>query len=171
MQSHHALPALLCPSAGVSLWPSMAHCRSCLGTHSAVIVQVKLIMQTRPLVQTNFLYFGDIGIDFAFHLFFFARYSKMLELSTFHGRASDFVFMLLTIAGLLLVRMSFLPPRLVQCPVLIFDLISFWRRSRPNLSSLRRCHLPWSTCGRDSIREVPPLLVLSTLCPKANNFF
>lgn len=58
--------------------------------------------------QTNFLYFGDINIDFAFHLFFFARYSKMLELSTFHGRASDFVFMLLTIAGLLLVSLPFL---------------------------------------------------------------
>ncbi|SYW86239.1 related to DFM1 - ER protein involved in ER-associated protein degradation [Ustilago bromivora] len=35
---------------------------------------------------TAFLYFGPLGLDFIFHLFFFVRYSRMLEENSFGGR-------------------------------------------------------------------------------------
>jgi Derlin-2/3 len=55
------------------------------------------------LGQTNFVYFGELSLDFCFHLFFFARYSKMLETGAFSGRSADFLWLLVISATLLLV--------------------------------------------------------------------
>ena len=46
-------------------------------------------------VVTNFLYFGDFGIDFVFHMFFLERYCRGLEEGSFRGRTADFLYMLL----------------------------------------------------------------------------
>ncbi|KAG6419038.1 hypothetical protein SASPL_121246 [Salvia splendens] len=51
-------------------------------------------------VITNFLYFRFghdilIDLDFLFHMFFLARYCKLLEENSFRGRTADFFYMLL----------------------------------------------------------------------------
>jgi hypothetical protein len=53
---------------------------------------------------TNFLFFGNFGIDFLFHLFFLYRYARSLEEGSFRRRTSDFFFMLLFGALFLIVR-------------------------------------------------------------------
>nr|GMD11395.1 derlin-2.2 [Ipomoea batatas] len=44
---------------------------------------------------TNFLYFRKMDLDFLFHMFFLARYCKLLEENSFRGRTADFLYMLL----------------------------------------------------------------------------
>jgi len=44
---------------------------------------------------TNFLFFGTLGVDFLFHMFFLARYCRLLEEGSFRGRPCDFALMLL----------------------------------------------------------------------------
>ena len=44
---------------------------------------------------TNFFFFGPIGLDFLFHMFFLVRYCRLLEEGSFRGRTADFVAMLL----------------------------------------------------------------------------
>ncbi|EOD27077.1 hypothetical protein EMIHUDRAFT_56200, partial [Emiliania huxleyi CCMP1516] len=44
---------------------------------------------------TNFFFFGSIGLDFLFHMFFLVRYCRLLEEGSFRGRTADFVAMLL----------------------------------------------------------------------------
>jgi Derlin-2/3 len=55
------------------------------------LVMVKL--QVWRLV-TNFFFFGALGIDFLFHMFFLARYCRLLEEGSFRGRTVDFAVML-----------------------------------------------------------------------------
>ncbi|XP_039028841.1 derlin-2.2-like [Hibiscus syriacus] len=50
---------------------------------------------------TNFLYFRKMDLDFMFHMFFLARYCKLLEENTFRGRTTDFLYMLLFGASVL----------------------------------------------------------------------
>ncbi|XP_042521003.1 derlin-2.1-like isoform X2 [Macadamia integrifolia] len=44
---------------------------------------------------TNFFYFRKMDLDFLFHMFFLARYCKLLEENSFRGRTADFFYMLL----------------------------------------------------------------------------
>ncbi|XP_022871052.1 derlin-2.2-like [Olea europaea var. sylvestris] len=46
-----------------------------------------------------FLYFADL--DFLFHMFFLARYCKLLEENSFRGRTADFFYMILFGASVL----------------------------------------------------------------------
>eukprot|EP01018_Ginkgo_biloba_P016382 Gb_10513 [translate_table: standard] len=43
---------------------------------------------------TNFFFFGKMDLDFLFHMFFLARYCKLLEENSFRGRTADFFYML-----------------------------------------------------------------------------
>ena len=38
---------------------------------------------------TNFLFFGMLSMDFAFHMFFLVRYSRLLEEGSFRGETAD----------------------------------------------------------------------------------
>ncbi|KAH9042061.1 Der1-like protein [Lactarius pseudohatsudake] len=53
---------------------------------------------------TTFFYFGSISLDFVFHLFFFMRYSRMLEESSFANRKADYFWLLFLSSLMLLVR-------------------------------------------------------------------
>jgi len=57
----------------------------------------KLIFQEYELwrLVTNFFFFGSLGVDFVFHMFFLSRYCRMLEEGSFQGRSCDFFYMLL----------------------------------------------------------------------------
>ncbi len=52
---------------------------------------------------TSFAFYGNLGVDFLFHLFFLARYSRALEEASFRGRTGDFLWMLLIVAGMIVV--------------------------------------------------------------------
>jgi len=79
---------------------------------------------------TTFFYFGSISLDFVFHLFFFMRYSRMLEESSFANRKADY-FWLLFLSSLMLLGLSplfnlpFLSSPLAYVP------IYFWSRRHP----------------------------------------
>ncbi|KAI0269912.1 Der1-like protein [Gloeopeniophorella convolvens] len=80
---------------------------------------------------TTFFYFGSISLDFVFHLFFFMRYSRMLEESSFANRKADY-FWLLFLSSLMLLGLSplfnlpFLSSPLAYVP------IYFWSRRHPS---------------------------------------
>jgi Derlin-2/3 len=82
-------------------------------------------------VFTTFFYFGSISLDFVFHLFFFMRYSRMLEESSFANRKADY-FWLLFLSSLMLLGLSplfnlpFLSSPLAYVP------IYFWSRRHPS---------------------------------------
>mmetsp|Transcript_42054 Transcript_42054/g.50980 ORF Transcript_42054/g.50980 Transcript_42054/m.50980 type:complete len:233 (+) Transcript_42054:401-1099(+) len=62
-----------------------------------VYFNARLIFRKMQLWRlfTNFFFFGQMGLDFLFHMFFLARYCRMLEEGSFRGRTADFFFMLL----------------------------------------------------------------------------
>jgi len=61
-----------------------------------VYFNTKLIMQGQFWrLLTNFFFFGNLGLDFVFHMFFLLKYCKSLEEGSFRGRSADFMWMLL----------------------------------------------------------------------------
>jgi len=79
---------------------------------------------------TTFFYFGTISLDFVFHLFFFMRYSRMLEESSFANRKADYFWLLLLSSVMLLAlsplfNLPFLSSSLAFVPVYI------WSRRHP----------------------------------------
>ncbi|PSC73867.1 Hydroxymethylglutaryl-mitochondrial isoform B [Micractinium conductrix] len=98
---------------------------------------------------TNFFFFGSLGLDFFFHMFFLVKYSKSLEEGSFRGRPADFLWMLLFGAAILSgaapwVNIQFLGPSLT------FMMVYVWGRRHQyvNLSFLgiftfTAPYLPW----------------------------
>ncbi|POW00252.1 hypothetical protein PSHT_13142 [Puccinia striiformis] len=66
---------------------------------------------------TNFLYFGPLSLDFFFHLFFFMRYSKMLEENTYHGHRADYAWLLIVCCTLLLLLSPLSPAPFLSAPL------------------------------------------------------
>eukprot|EP00889_Picochlorum_renovo_P008870 jgi/Picre1/35900/NNA_003358.t1 len=98
---------------------------------------------------TNFLYFGNIGIDFIFHLFFLIRYSKSLEEGSFRNKSADFLWMLV-FGGIMLTAMA--PVAKVQFlgTSLNFMLVYVWARRHPSVPlsflgifTFGAAYLPW----------------------------
>ncbi|KAF8133273.1 Der1-like protein [Boletus reticuloceps] len=82
-------------------------------------------------ILTNFFYFGPLSLDFIFHLFFFMRYSRMLEESSFANKKADYLW-LLFLSSLMLLALS----PLVNLPFLSSSLafvpIYIWSRRHPS---------------------------------------
>uniref|UniRef100_A0A6N2N5P0 Derlin n=2 Tax=Salix viminalis TaxID=40686 RepID=A0A6N2N5P0_SALVM len=70
---------------------------------SNLYLNPKLVMKNYEFwrLVTNFLYFRKMDLDFMFHMFFLARYCKLLEENSFRGRTADFFYMLLFGASVL----------------------------------------------------------------------
>ncbi|KAG2428294.1 hypothetical protein HXX76_010444 [Chlamydomonas incerta] len=68
-----------------------------------VYFNAKLVFKKLELwrLVTNFFFFGNLGLDFVFHMFFLIKYCKSLEEGSFRGRSADFLWMLLFGGGLL----------------------------------------------------------------------
>jgi Derlin-2/3 len=101
----------------------------------------------RPI--TNFFYFGNLNLDFLFHMFFLYRYCKMLEINSFRGRTADFLFMLVFGSALLL-AISPLTSILFLGPSLTFMMVYVWARRNSlqvmnflGVLSFRAPYLPW----------------------------
>ena len=103
---------------------------------------------------TNFFFFGALGVDFLFHMFFLARYCRLLEEGSFRGRTSDFALMLL-FGGLLMCLASAVvsvPPFLGSS--LAFMMVYVWARRNDDvrmsflgLFTFRAPYLPWVLLG------------------------
>eukprot|EP00850_Spirogloea_muscicola_P012975 SM000086S23027 [mRNA] locus=s86:112378:114695:+ [translate_table: standard] len=115
---------------------------------------------------TNFFYFGTLGLDFLFHMFFLSRYCKLLEETSFRGRTADFLYMLL-FGGVLLtgvapfVNIQFLGSSLT------FMMVYVWGRRNPNvqmsflgLFNFTAPFLPWVLLGFSVILGSSPVVDL-----------
>ncbi|KAJ2913684.1 hypothetical protein MD484_g6728, partial [Candolleomyces efflorescens] len=80
---------------------------------------------------TNFFYFGPISLDYVFHMFFFMRYSRMLEESSFANKKADY-FWLLFLASVLLLGFSPLFNLPFLSSPLAFVPIYIWSRRHPS---------------------------------------
>ncbi|KAG1899585.1 Der1-like protein [Suillus fuscotomentosus] len=82
-------------------------------------------------MATTFFYFGSISLDFVFHLFFFMRYSRMLEESSFANRKADY-FWLLLLSSVMLLALSPLFNLPFLSSSLAFVPIYMWSRRHPS---------------------------------------
>lgn len=129
--------------------------------HLQVISPFYLYFNTKLIVYkheywrllTNFLYFGNVGIDLIFHLFFLLRYCKSLEEGSFRNRSADFLWMLV-FGGLMLIIMA--PFAKVQFlgTSLNFMMVYVWSRRNPDVPlsflgifTFGAAYLPWVLMG------------------------
>lgn len=82
-------------------------------------------------MATTFFYFGSISLDFVFHLFFFMRYSRMLEESSFANKKADY-FWLLFLSSVMLLGLSPLFNLPFLSSSLAFVPIYLWSRRHPS---------------------------------------
>lgn len=98
---------------------------------------------------TNFFYFGNLGVDFVFHMFFLLKYCKSLEEGSFRGRSADFLWMLL-LGGTLMTAVAPVVNIQFLGSSLTFMMVYVWGRRHQyvNLSFLgvfnfTAPYLPW----------------------------
>ncbi|KAJ3053215.1 hypothetical protein HK097_004767 [Rhizophlyctis rosea] len=106
---------------------------------------------------SSFLYFGDLSVDFFFHLFFLSRYSRMLEENSFRGRTADYFWMLFISMVSMLVIVPLLPAKIVipfLSSPLTFLLVYVWSRRNPfirmnflGIFNFNAPYLPWVLLG------------------------
>lgn len=113
---------------------------------------------------TSFLFFGTLGIDFLFHMFFLTRYSKLLEETSFRGRTADFFFMLLFGGTLLIIIAPFFNIKFLGI-ALTFMMVYVWSRRNPSirmnflgLFNFTAPYLPWVLLGFSLVIGSQPLL-------------
>ena len=99
--------------------------------------------------MTNFFFFGALGVDFVFHMFFLSRYCRMLEEGSFQGRSADFFYMLVFGAALLTVFAPFVNVQFLGTSF-TFMIVYVWgrRNASTNMSflglfSFTAPYLPW----------------------------
>ncbi len=100
---------------------------------------------------TNFVYFGHFSLDFVFHMYFLARYCRLLEEGTFRGRTADFVFMILLGATMISCIAPFIRPSIPFLgSSLTFMMVYVWGRRNEhvrltflNLFPFTAPYLPW----------------------------
>uniref|UniRef100_A0A7N0TS49 Derlin n=2 Tax=Kalanchoe fedtschenkoi TaxID=63787 RepID=A0A7N0TS49_KALFE len=113
---------------------------------------------------TNFLYFRKMDLDFLFHMFFLARYCKLLEENSFRGRTADFFYMLFfgasVLTGIVLVggMLPYLSETFAKIIFLsnslTFMMVYVWSKQNPyihmsflGLFTFTAAYLPWVLLG------------------------
>lgn len=98
---------------------------------------------------TNFFFFGSLGVDFVFHMFFLSRYCRMLEEGSFQGRSCDFFYMLLFGGALLTAFAPFVNVQFLGTS-LTFMMVYVWGRRNAStqmsflgLFTFTAPYLPW----------------------------
>ena len=111
----------------------------------------KLIFQEYELwrLVTNFFFFGSLGVDFVFHMFFLSRYCRMLEEGSFQGRSCDFFYMLLFGGTLLTAFAPFVNVQFLGTS-LTFMMVYVWGRRNEDMRmsflgvfTFNAPYLPW----------------------------
>lgn len=134
----------------------------------SVYFNARLIFRKFQLwrLVTNFFYFGNIGLDFLFHMFFLSRYCKLLEETSFRGRSADFFFMLLFGGTLLTTAAPFVNIQFLGSS-LTFMMVYVWGRRNPyvqmsflGLFSFTAPYLPWVLLGFSMLLGSSPVVDL-----------
>ena len=81
---------------------------------------------------TPFLYYGPLGLDWLFHMFFLVKYASALESGSFRGRSADFAWMLGVCGVALLAAAPVARAQFLGAP-LAFALVYVWARRHPAL--------------------------------------
>ena len=97
-----AVSTLLRPDSRFSARPGLAP-RHQLPLFARAALWIEKVHVPTKLSLPSRTDFGPLSLDFFFHIFFFMRYSKMLEENAFHGRKADYLWLLLCSAAMLLV--------------------------------------------------------------------
>ncbi|MBA0720416.1 hypothetical protein Golax_008038 [Gossypium laxum] len=121
------------------------------------VVLVIVVKGARPTL-------GDPDLDFMFHMFFLARYCKLLEENSFRGRTADFFYMLLfgasVLTGIVLVggMIPYLSASFAKIIFLsnslTFMMVYVWSKQNPfihmsflGLFTFTAAYLPWVLLG------------------------
>eukprot|EP00803_Ostreobium_quekettii_P011107 evm.model.scf_344.4 EVM.evm.TU.scf_344.4 scf_344:45187-52607(-) len=120
-----------------------------------VYFNARLIFQKLEIwrLLTSFLYFGGLGLDFMFHMFFLLKYSKLLEEGSFRGRSADFLWMLIVGAAQLMLLAPFVNVQFLGFS-LTYMMVYVWSRRHPymqlsflGLFTFSAPYLPWVLLG------------------------
>ena len=139
----------------------------------SVYFNARLIVQKFQLwrLVTNFFFFGSLGLDFLFHMFFLARYCKLLEEGSFRNRTADFFWMLVFGAGLLSCIAPFVHVQFLGSS-LTFMMVYVWgrRNESVNMSFLGLFHfnapwLPWVLLAFSFLLGSSPVVDLLGITP------
>ncbi|KAG8932550.1 hypothetical protein FRC03_004616 [Tulasnella sp. 419] len=123
----------------VTRWWILSSCAISLAVQCQLVAPVQLYFSFKSAfvnVQpwraiSTFLYFGPLSLDFVFHLFFFMRYSRMLEESSYANRKADYLWLLI-LSSLVLLAVSPLITLPFLSSSLAFVPIYLWSRSHPS---------------------------------------
>ncbi|KAG1654214.1 hypothetical protein FOA52_006958 [Chlamydomonas sp. UWO 241] len=127
MEGYHALPLVTRTYATLAFVTTAACSLEIFSSHK-LYYNTKAIMNGEPWrLATNFLWFGNFGVDFVFHMFFLLRYSKSLEEGSFRGRSADYLWMLLLGSVFMIVAAPFLDVMFLG-PSLTFMMVYVWAR-------------------------------------------
>ncbi|KAG6499965.1 derlin-2.2 [Zingiber officinale] len=143
-----------------------------IGCTLEIISPHKLYLNPIRIVQkyeiwrlvTNFLYFRNMDLDFLFHMFFLARYCKLLEENSFRGKTADFLYMLLFgatvltgivfIGGMIPYLSATFANILFLSNSLTFMMVYIWSKHNPfihmsflGLFTFTAAYLPWVLLG------------------------
>ncbi|CAH1448310.1 unnamed protein product [Lactuca virosa] len=143
-----------------------------IGCSLEIISPYNLYLNPRLVVKqyqiwrliTNFLYFRKMDLDFLFHMFFLARYCKLLEENSFRGKTADFFYMLLFGATVLttIVLVGGMIPYVSESFAkiiflsnsLTFMMVYVWSKQNPfihmsflGLFTFTAAYLPWVLLG------------------------
>ncbi|KAK9819602.1 hypothetical protein WJX72_000162 [[Myrmecia] bisecta] len=133
-----------------------------------IYFNARLIFQKGEVwrLLTNFFFFGSLGLDFVFHMFFLVKYSKALEEGSFRGRSADFMWMLLFGGTLLTIIAPFVNIQFLGSS-LTFMMVYVWGRRHPyvNLSFLgifnfTAPYLPWVLLAFSFVLRSSPVVDL-----------
>jgi len=112
-------------------------------------------------LATNFLFFGQFGLSYIFHMIFLVRHSTLLEESSFRGRSADFLFFYifgasspLIIDGFFWYTSLITSTPLFLGPNLAMMVVYVWGRRNPSVRmsflqmfTFNAPYLPWVILG------------------------
>ncbi|KAG1670280.1 hypothetical protein FOA52_003630 [Chlamydomonas sp. UWO 241] len=135
MEGYHALPLVTRTYATLAFVTTAACSLEIFSSHK-LYYNTKAIMNGEPWrLATNFLWFGNFGVDFVFHMFFLLRYSKSLEEGSFRGRSADYLWMLLLGSVFMIVAAPFLDVMFLGPSLTFMSLLGVFTFTAP--------YLPW----------------------------
>lgn len=82
-------------------------------------------------VITNFLYFGQFGLNFLFHLILISRNSKLLEKKVFRGNSAEYIYFIIVSMAILLIMSPFIG-NMFLANSFSFAMTYYWGRKSKN---------------------------------------
>ncbi|KAL3149109.1 hypothetical protein ABBQ32_001949 [Trebouxia sp. C0010 RCD-2024] len=133
-----------------------------------IYFNARLIFQKGEVwrLLTTFMFFGSLGLDFVFHMFFLIKYSKSLEEGSFRGRSADFLWMLLVGGAVLICCAPFVNIQFLGSS-LTFMMVYVWARRHQYVTlsflgifTFTAPYLPWVLLAFSVVLHSSPVVDL-----------